>query len=229
MSRFRPIAGLTLLLFSVVARGAYEDETTLSARGEQFSRDYQTMSGIDVQYSPISYPNYDYYSGLKPNRLGTGLRVAYEFLPFDNRFGKIGLGLGAGFDFVPNIDFGDGRRATLNVFPLGAFLSYRADYTRNQILVPFGKIGSSMVLVNQSSDTGGGRPGAQTYYGLDMGGGVELCLNALDRDAAASLLRTIGIHDSYITFEYISSQSLGKKRAPDMSHSEYRIGLRFEI
>lgn len=198
-----------------------------------FESDINTA--IEIQYGSVSYPNYYFAEGEKATGTGNFIHSTLEWLPI-TRLGKLGFGVGYGLFFQSlSLQMADesGKRteryATLFTVPIEAFVSYRLDYLRNQILVPFAKVGTNLTLVKQNSKSGLEKEGTQTYYGLDYGGGVEICLNKIDSQALRELDRLAGINNAYLVLEYLKSQFLSNPRQPDLTHAEYRVGLRMEL
>jgi hypothetical protein len=152
-----------------------------------------------------------------------------EWIPIKN-YGKVGLGVGAGFSLITDADVGGGAYATLYVFPIQGLITYQFDYMENQFLVPYVKFGPSMAILMQKSDTRGGRSPINPYYGFDYGAGLQLCLNNLEPSAARALDSSTGINATYLTFEVLYSSNLrGSGVDPDLSRREIRAGMRFEM
>jgi hypothetical protein len=213
---------LFALLLSTFSFAFDEDNATVATRSR---REFVSL-GLDLQWVPVQFPNYWWTEEHQTTLAsGNGFHMALEWIPFDERYGKLGVGLGTGVSFVKDQIFGS-QRATLATIPVEAFASYRFDYLLNQILVPFVKAGVSWSMARQWGIT---NPGWRSYYGLDWGGGLELCLNVIDRRAAKSLALSSGIDRTYITLEFLRSGYLGQQRAPDLTRDEYRLGFRFEM
>ena len=184
--------------------------------------------GMDIQYSPVTYPKYNYV-GATSNKNGVGGYFSLEWLAWQ-KYGKVGLGGSTGFFVLPDVDRGDGTFASLYTVPIQAFVTYRFDYLENQFLIPFVKLGPEMEIVTQGSGTGGGRSGIPNYYGFDYGGGIAFCLNALEPSSANTLDSRTGINGTYLTLEAQVSLNLnGAGADPDLSRTEFRAGLRLEM
>ena len=186
-----------------------------------------TSAGLNIQYVPISYSHYLWNGQSTNNHVGDGLMLSAEWLPIVH-YGKLGIGLGLGYYILRNVQYSPTASATLNTFPIESYLTYRFDYTKNQILVPFIQGGPSIVFAGQTNSHASG---PQTFKGLDYAAGVELGLNALDPTTARDAAYSLGIHNTYVIFEYLRSDYLGTPptTGPDLIHAEYRIGLRFEM
>ncbi len=185
----------------------------------------QVSAGVDLEYTPVSYSNYTWVDGRNHSNSGNGAHLGVEWIPFGNRIGKVGLGLGIGFYDVSQIQLSSGGLGEIRALPLEAFVSYRLDYWANQWIVPFVKVGPDVTFARISN-----MPGNLTYYGLDTTGGIELCLNRLDWDSAKTFERTVGVHNTYLIAEFVKSQRISSALSgPDLSHQEVRFGMRFEM
>jgi len=209
---------LAFVVSTLSVKAAQQVETTYIAESPQ-------QFGLDLFYVPISYPKYTWVNNETTDRNGHAFHLAFEWMPIDPTYGKLGLGLGVGLHVIKNVDF-RGTNATLTVIPMDAFLTYRFDYLYQQILVPYLKFGPNISMAKQR---GIEKSGFQIYYGWEMGGGLELCLNPIDRSSGRYLDMKTGINTTYLMIEYVNSKQLGVKRTPDLSHDEIRFGLRFEI
>jgi hypothetical protein len=183
--------------------------------------------GLDLIYSPIAYTNYVMAPGINATAAGNAIQLAFEYFPYKD-FGKVGVGINSGFFFLTNFQVASQQWASLYVFPIQLYAAYRFDYAKNQILVPFVKLGADTSFTLQNSATGADIPGYQVYYGLDYGAGLEICMNAIDSGAARDLDYSIGINNTYLVVEVLQSAALSKGN-PNLGHTEYRFGLRFEM
>jgi len=190
--------------------------------------------GIDISYSPRKYTNYQYTSAVTSEMVGYAGSVNVEWLPLQ-QFGKLGLGVGSGFSVHPNVvviagggTSGEDLVATLYTVPVEFHLSYHADYFKNQIIVPYGKIGPSITFIKQNSEFGYSRDGILSFKGLDFAAGLQLNLNPLEKSAARDMDLATGINTSYLFAEYHVTNSMGTNEY-DLSRKEWRLGLRFEF
>lgn len=185
--------------------------------------------GLDLRYSAFDYRRYAFTGSDVNSQMGHGVHVALEWMPVQS-IGKIGVGLAtAGIFGLSNVQLSDNKFASLSIFPLESFISYRAEYMRDQLVVPYAKIGASVAWVRQTSETGANVPGTRTYYGRDISVGVEFCLSRMDPEASRKLDRLVGINSTYLVVEYSQSRSIGPANSPDLSLDAYRAGLRFEL
>ena len=211
-----------LLMGSASLRGAESGQISTEAESR---REIPTGVGIDIQYVPARYPHYSWINDRTSGDSGNGFQLGFEWIPFDERYGKLGFGVGVGLNVIKNIDF-DGTKATLTTVPVELSMSYRLGYIDSQILVPFvkGSIGNTFVR-----QRGIDRGAWMNYHGVGYGGGLELCLNRLDGRTARYLHATTGVHSTYIVAEYVHSEFLGAPQGPDLRRDEWRLGLRFEM
>src|SRR5687768_8702574 len=160
---------MKLLLFALVSSfPAFSAEPPPEAMTSsiRLPREESPMDfGLDVQYAPVRYNGYALRNGSRVTDAGHGAFVGFEWMPFDERFGKLGIGLGAGLTVHANLPVGAGSWVTLYTVPASALLSYRFDYFKGQLLVPFVKAGYNTTVVFQRSRTGGAVPGSQLYRG----------------------------------------------------------------
>ncbi|MBI4402746.1 MAG: hypothetical protein HY537_01215 [Deltaproteobacteria bacterium] len=184
--------------------------------------------GLDVQYGHGYYRQYAFTSKDPAIPGGHAGHISFEWLPYTER-GKLGLGVGLGLFSMGNVALSDGKWASLYTFPLEMFVSYRLDYIKNQIIVPFVKAGVEVTWAKQNSKTGHEIPGVLTYYGGNYSLGGELCLNKIEWSTVKQLDSNMGVNNIYITFEFLKSMPLGFGGVEALSHEEYRLGLRFEL
>lgn len=183
-------------------------------------------AGLDIQYGSTTYDDYSWI-GVPYSKQFHSAHLSAEWLPpITDGYGKIGVGLGIGLAMQNNIGAG---KARLSLVPLGAFVSYRADFMKNQFLVPFGKVGTNTTFFRRL-EGGTTSPTTSTYVGYNYGGGLEVCLNKIDPATAKEFDQAMGVNNTYFIFEYVKSNAFGfMKPSTDLSHSEYRFGLRFEM
>ncbi|MEZ4750815.1 MAG: hypothetical protein R3B54_09390 [Bdellovibrionota bacterium] len=221
MNKWKALLGIWGAFFSIQSQGFTTETTAMMESPLNF--------GLDIQYSAINYRNYTFTDTDTNSQVGHAVHVAFEWLPIKS-VGKLGIGLAsAGVFGLSNVELSGNRYASLNVLPLEAFLSYRAEYVHQQVLVPYVKAGASVLWVRQTSETGAGVPGTRTYYGRDLSLGLEICLSRIDPEASRKLDRSVGINSTYLVLEYTQSRSISPAGSPDLSHEAYRAGLRFEL
>lgn len=208
-------------LWSVVPSDAavrYRGRSSLEIENEAPRVSAMPSVGVDLKYWPVSYGSYEWGQSLRSAAAGHGFHLGLEWLAVSGRVGKLGLGLGLGAGVIQALG------TQLSAYPVEALASYRLDFVRNQILVPYVKGGAGVTFTAQQ-----GRVGLQNYQGWTYGGGIEICLNSLDSQAAKMIDRTHGIRATYIVVEFMRSVPLKERRSPDLSGDQWRVGLRFEI
>ena len=224
------IISLCLISYSAVAS---EDTTSQEKKKEYYQSPLEFA--LDVQYYAPSYKKYVYdkssttsAEGLT-SEIGKGAQVSFEWLPFGNKIGKFGIGVGTGFSMIDTASITvdtTTRSVSLFVIPTQAFLSYRLDFFQNQIIVPFAKIGGSASWLRQTLDGG---TSDKMAYGLDYSVGGELCLNAIESRAGRELDARFGVNGTYLIFEYLKSQKLSETNLVNLAYDAFRFGMRFEF
>ncbi len=193
--------------------------------------------GLDIQFSPTRFPNYQYTPSFQTNKNFYEVHVAFEWMPI-KQYGKFGIGLASGFFVAPDVGVSidpvknEVQKATVYVIPVSVYGTYRFDYqtNRKQILVPYIKVGPNASFVIQRSYYGYRKDGVATYKGFEYGGGIEFLLNWLEPSSAASLDRSVGINATYLVAEYMESTGIGNSAgSPDLSGYQFRVGVRFEL
>lgn len=189
--------------------------------------------GLDLSYSSRKFTKYNYAPSVTSDKVGYAAGIRLEWLPYQ-QYGKIGLGIGSGFSAHPNVivvpanGSTEAQLATLYTIPIEFAASYRAEFIKNQILVPYGTLGMSVTLIKQNSAFGYARSGLQTFKGLEFGGGLELNLNVFESSAARALDHATGINATILFAEYHAVSPLGTA-VYDLSRNEWRFGMRFEF
>jgi hypothetical protein len=189
--------------------------------------------GLDLSYAPRKFTNYNYVPTVTSDKIGYAATVRVEWLPYQE-YGKVGVGGGLGFSVHPNTivvpatGSTEAQLATLYTAPIEIGVSYRGDFIRNQILVPFITLGGSLTLIKQNSAFGYSRAGLQQFKGLEYGGGIEFNLNPLEPSAARTLDQSMGINSTMLVAEYHVVSPLGTQTY-DLSRKEWRLGMRFEF
>ncbi len=184
--------------------------------------------GLDINFSPARYPSLVIDSaGTTVGKTGNGIRLGFEWMFFQDA-GKFAVGLGAGYSALASAVNSVGQVVSVNIVSLETLVTWRADFIEHQILVPFVRAGVDFGYVPMKrNDLSGGNGGS--YQGSLFGGGLELCLFILEKKTSRVFDRKFGVNDTYFIFEYLKSKSVKSARNPDLSHDEFRIGLRFEI
>ncbi len=187
-------------------------------------------SALDIHYGTGIYRDY-FWTGVPHHTENMkALHLDGEILlPITYGYGKAGAGLGTGILIRRNIPLPNAQVAHILAFPIVAQISYRADFMKDQILVPFLKAGMGSTFF-QRIEGGAAGKAVFAYWDYRFGGGVELCLNKIDPKSAHDFDQSIGVNNTYFVFEYLKSKPFGEENAKtDLDHSEYRFGLRFEM
>jgi len=216
---------LCLVLLVLAPLTAFAESGGEIALEAEAPREIPTGIGIDLQYLPVQFPRYVWTENRTTNETGHGFHLGLEWIPFDERYGKLGFGVGTGVSVIKNVTF-DSQRATVTAVPVELTVSYRFDYVHHQLLVPFVKAAGGSTFVRQR---GIERADWMTFRGISYGGGLELCISSIDSFSSSYLKRNTGIHSSYFVAEFLHSDFLGERRGPDLVRDEWRLGLRFEI
>ena len=181
--------------------------------------------GIDIIFGSAQYKTLQLNStGLTTGNYSTSGYLNFEWLVLKD-FGKVAIGASAGVSVLSNVKIDTGT-VNVNVFPLGIYLSYRLDFFRHQILVPYVRVGPDISIVPFSNTVNGFQPGG-VYKGIDVAGGIELCLYFIAKHDSHLMDRQYGINDTFIVVEYLTSSQVGT--GPNLAHNEVRGGLRFEF
>jgi hypothetical protein len=185
--------------------------------------------GLDLQAYQVAYKKYAWNDSTQLDTTGYGFNLGFEWLPYHGSVGKAAISSGLGFSYITNVTVSTGGIANLYVVPIPLGLTYRADFIKNQILVPFITGGFELGLVSQTSKTGDGRDGIRVAKSFYYTGGVEFCLNAIDSISGRELDSRYGINGVYLVGMYSHSQPVSSSETINLSHDEFKVGLRFEI
>lgn len=196
----------------------YRSRSTLEMEHEGPRPSPMPSVGLDLKYWPVSYSAYDWGPSGSTSETGHGFHLALEWLAISARVGKLGIGFGLGAGAIR------GMGSQLSVYLAEALASYRLDYVRDQLIVPFVKGGAGVTYLAQHN-----RPGLQNYQGWTFGGGLEIGLNRLESHSARMLDRGFGIRATFLVVEYMRNVPLNVRRTPDLSGEQWRVGIRFEI
>ncbi len=119
---------------------------------------------------------------------------------------------------------------TFRVVPTEVSMVYRLAFFKNQLFVPFAKVGVDYYYFRESRKDGeevldGGK------WGHHYGGGGQLLLDLFDRKHANKLDIDYGINNTYLIFEYRKAtvDDFGEKEGFDFSNSTWFGGLMFEF
>lgn len=185
--------------------------------------------GLDIQGYKLNYKNYLWNSTTKLTTEGYGFNLGLEWIPFLSPVGKMALSSGIGFATIVEAPVSSVSTANLYVVPIYLGLTYRADFIKNQVLVPFISAGVDLGFSTQTSKTGDSRSGVSIYKGYFYSSGLELCLNTFDSASGRELDSRMGINGFYLVAMYLSSKPFAAAESVNLSHDEIRVGIRFEI
>lgn len=200
-----------------------------STQREKYVYESPLDVGLDLQVYRIKYKNYSWAPNTTLDKEGVGFNLGLEWIPVVSVVGKVALSGGLGFASVTDAPVSSGSQATLYVVPVYLGLTYRADFFKNQVVVPFVSSGLDFGFSTQSSKTGATQSGVRTYDGYYYSGGVELCLNAFDPSSGRELDSRVGINGVYLVILYTQSEPFNSNETVNLSHKEFRLGVRFEI
>jgi len=224
-SNLKQIPALFCVLFFVGVSFA----APTSSQREKYVYESPLDFGLDLQAYRVKYKNYSWAPNTTLDKEGLGFNLGLEWIPVVSVVGKIGLSGGLGFASVADASVSSSSQATLYVVPIYFGLTYRADLFKNQVVVPFVSAGLDFGFSTQASKTGSTQSGVRTYDGYYYSGGVELCLNAFDPSSGRELDSRIGINGVYLVILYTQSEPFNTNETVNLSHKEFRLGVRFEI
>jgi hypothetical protein len=205
------------------------NESFGATQKEKYVYESPLSFGLDLQAYKVTYKNYLWSDTETSNKEGSGFNLGLEWIPVVSVVGKLATSFGIGFSGVSDAPVGVGSTASLYIVPIYGGITYRADFFKNQVLVPFVSAGLDFGFSTQTSKNGATQGGLRTYKGYYYSGGVELCLNTFDPASGRELDSRTGINGVYIVALYTQSEPLSNTETVDLSHKEFRLGLRFEI
>lgn len=227
---------MSSLSFAAVEDTAAQSTSELKIPTHRFSPLY---AGIDLQYVPVQYSEFQWASGDTNVPPGKGVRIGIQWIPFGATvIGKIAVGIAAGYQatspvYLPN---GAGTRpgqGSLIAIPIEVEASYRLDIHPRQPIVPFVGIGRSYSFFRQTIQSGTGANKKVENYdtafeAVEYKGGVEINLGSIDWNTAKTFDSGMGINGTYLVVEYLNIQGMFT-RSVELSRNEWRLGLRFEL
>lgn len=216
-----------ILAMTLVVCGISFSAESGASQKEKYVYESPLNVGFDIQVYKPKYRNYN-WGGNTPEKDGFGINLGLEWIPLVSRAGKFATSLGFGFSSISDAAVGTST-ATLYVVPIYAGVTYRADFFKNQVIVPFASGGLDFGFSTQASKNGATQAGLRTYEGWYYTTGVELCLNTFDPFSARELDSRSGINGVYLVAMYMQSEPLRKAESVNLSHKEFRLGIRFEI
>lgn len=213
-TRFLALAVLACFVSAPAVHAAVADSDLEEAIELGDPAAHRPVAAVELGYFAPSFPEY------APDRRGNGIRLGGELLPYAGRFGKLGLGFSLAYGKLK----GNVASPFVEVIPMEASLSYRADVVENQFVVPFIHTGVQVTYLHQQFV-----PGMQRFNGVEYGGGLALCLDFVDRISAVLLDRSTGIRNTYAVVDFRHVGYLGKIQGPNLTRDELRFSLRFEF
>ncbi len=185
---------------------------------------------VDFTYSYYKLDFYDYATNVLSDTKGHFIAGSFEWLPIVN-YGKAGIGGVFGTYIVADKALSNSLGAAgLNIFSLGAYLTYRFDYFYHQIVVPYGRVGTTFHLVSQASKDGSlPRSGTQNTKTFDAAFGLAINLYWLDPQGANQMDSDYSVNETYFFLEYASVTGTESGLQPNVDHKTFRGGLRLEF
>jgi len=177
-----------------------------------------------LQYGTTSYSNH-FWTGVPDysQRNSHAIHLSGEWLPdFDPSYGKMGVGFGIGTVLRMNVPLGNGETLDLFSYPLHTFVTYRADFFHNQILVPFVKVGTELTFFRRVENRDLA-DSIHTYFGYNFGGGIEFCLDVIDPSTSEMFDNSMGVNSTYFIFEYLApcSDGCNNNKTDDSENHEH--------
>lgn len=216
----------SVLVLCVLGGGLYAT-ISMPELGPQLQEESPLDYAFELDYSATEYPRYVVQGDQLVEGKNSALHLSFERI-FSDQWGKWGMGLTAGYYSNRGIVV-TGTQDTVDVviFPVGLFLTYRFDYMKDQLFVPYAKVGAAVSFVKQSSNSGYGQP-EKKAYSWDYAVGLSLCLNRMEPSYATRIDHSIGLNNTYFSVEMVQGTALATS-APNTSFTAYRFGLRFEL
>ena len=188
---------------------------------------------------------------------GSGQRLyfglEFDYLPLKIPYvGNFGLGLGWGYTKAtgvakissgPNAGQDSAETTSLSVMPMYGVAVLRIDALLQYTvipLVPYGKFGVGVGVWQASKGSGTSTftntagasvSGVGATWGLQAGVGAMLCLNFIDKRAAARLDEATGVNHSYIFAEWMNARldNFGRSGAMQVGASTFVAGLAIDM
>ncbi len=111
------------------------------------------------------------------------------------------------------------------IVPVQLGLTYRFDFTEEQLLVPWITGGGDYWFFGEDNEFEDDVKGDKTGY--HAGGGVAILLDALEPPAAKRMENLWGVHDTFITISGEWTQMTDEDEGIDFSNVQYSGGLMF--
>ena len=183
---------------------------------------------IELAYAFRAFPNYDFdtraaFNSVKVSKGGT---LSFLYFPVAHSYGRLGLGLSAGYYYAKSDDLIKGVSPSFVTYGLKGI--YEFQYWVAQLLVPFVMFGWDQVDQKDyaiNTGTPGTAVAGSSFSAPYYGGGLALNLNRLESQTAAKALADLGVRKFYLVYTL-------HQRAADTdarSGSSHFVGLRFEF
>ncbi len=197
------------------------------------ARPLEVRQNLQLRYGPVVVAD-PYYTEVFGEKGTERLDLEYGA---STRF----VELGAGVAFVQEMGFllaSDGtvsdEHDMFTVFPFTVDATLRLDLMRDetQPLVPFGRLGGDLHLwrenwyVPEGSTTESARSGGKLGWHWAAGGALRL--DTLDPTAASELEARAGIRDTFLVWEYRSTQMIHGEDQLDLSTQGWTLGLKLD-
>ena len=146
------------------------------------------------------------------------------------RYFEIGAGAGyihdSGEGFLPenNTTGGD---VDIYLYPVNAYVKLRGVFREDQLLVPYIGGGWTQVFYKQEIENQGNKSGNSSGYHVKAG--VELLLNGIDRNSAATARNEFGLKYTYLFVEGEYTSVEDDKTNSDLGGKAWYLGLRLDF
>jgi len=142
---------------------------------------------------------------------------------------ELGVGVGTmkarGSAFAPLHNATTGS-TVLQMYPIQAFMLVRGLVSEDQWIVPYVGGGFTRMYYQERAQDQEKVTGAVNGY--HVRGGLQLCLDNLDRGAANNMYLDYGVHHTYFFAEMERTRAVVKSSSTDLGGTAYLFGLLFE-
>jgi opacity protein-like surface antigen len=184
---------------------------------------------FELGFHKAAYPDYDWTEGrgATSSASANSYRLAFEYLPLNPDYGRLGLELGFAYQRFRDYPMNANRKDDLEAMPLSLGLKYGFTYFENQWFMPYGKVGAVGTWFRQTSDS---TPEIRSQFGWgwEWALGVGLLLDNVDKRTAHTFEQEIGVKNTFATIEYAEVKPLSWAGLSP-KHEALRFALRFEF